>query len=201
MARRNVRPLTLASALLLACTGEIGVGETDPPAPQPQPQPQCTTLESPGAPVPMRRLTALQVERSASEVLGVATPVAVSDETLFAFRSNISSAVDFVGAFGYLTFAEQTVAAADLSACEVEGPACTSWLFEDVAPRLFRRSLSETEQTRYQTLYAAGLAAGGSREGARWALEAMLQSPTFLYLDEVTREDGYLDGASIAVGA
>jgi hypothetical protein len=196
MARRNVRPLALASALLLGCTGEIGVGDSDPPAPQPQPQ--CTTLASPGAPVPMRRLTALQVERSARDALGVATPVAVSDETLFAFRSNISSAVDFVGAFGYLTFAEQTVAAADLSACESEGPACASWLFEDVAPRLFRRPLSEAELARYQTLYAAGVAAEGPREGARWALEAMLQSPTFLYLDEVTRDDGYLDGPSIA---
>ena len=191
------RPGLLWFALVIvgACVGEIGGVE---PVATPGSVEQCTSTDSPGAPVPMRRLTAVQVERSVAAILGVDVTVGVADETLFAFKSNISSSVDFVAARGYLDVAEAAVAAADLSPCSEPGQACDAWLFDDVGRRLFRRALDDDEQTRYKALFAEAVAEDGSLEGARWVLEAMLQSPTFLYLDEVATSDGYLDGTSMA---
>ena len=177
------------------CTGEIG-NAGDPPGPPVGPV--CITTASPGAPVPMRRLTARQLQRSVSDVLGVQTEINVADEKLFTFRSNVSSAVDFAGAHGYLDFAEISVAAADLSACTEAGQACDAWLFDEVGPRLFRRPLDEDELDRYQAVFAAGTAEEGPLAGARWVLESMLQSPTLLYMDEVAKADGYLDDLSMA---
>lgn len=187
--------LVLSSAIALGgCTGEIG-GTDDVP---PTSAPECTTTASIGAPVPMRRLTVLQAQRSVFDVLGVTADLSVPDERLFTFRSNISSSIDFVGARGYLDFAEAAVLAADRSACTTAGDACDAWLYDDVGMRLFRRPLTEDERTRYAALFDAGVSDGGSLEGARWVLEAFLQSPSFLYLDEVVEEDGTLDDASMA---
>lgn len=179
-------------ALLMSggCIGVIG-GDTAG-------EQQCTSTASPGAPVPMRRLTALQAERAVSDVLGVKKTVGVADERLFAFRSNISSSVDLAGASGYLNFAESVVAAVDVSKCSGADGTCSTWLFDDVGRKLFRRPLSSNERSRYDALFTAGTQEGGPMEGARWVLEAMLQSPTFLYLDEVVDEQGYLDNWSMA---
>jgi len=171
------------------CIGEISGGP---------PEGQCVTNSGTGAPVPMRRLTALQVERAVADVFGVQKTLQVSDERLFTFRSNVSSSVDLVSAHGYLNFAESAVASADLSKCSADDDACHAWLFDDVALRLFRRPLDPTERTRYNALFAAGLMEAGPSEGARWVLESMLQSPSFLYLDEVVNDQGYLDDWSMA---
>ena len=181
-------------ALAVGCQGLIG---GTPPDPEPQEEEVCTSIASPGAPVPMRRLTAVQVQRTVSDVLGVDLELAVVDETLFTFRSNVSSSVDLVAARGYLDFAEAATAAVDLSPCSAAGSACDSWLYDDVGARLFRRPLSSDERGRLASLFTEG-SSEGSEDGARWVLQAMLQSPTFLYLDEVAREDGYLDDYSMA---
>ncbi|NUO52018.1 MAG: DUF1592 domain-containing protein [Polyangiaceae bacterium] len=193
---RGGRSLLLSSVLAFGgCTGEIGGTDKTPPTSGPE----CTTTASVGAPVPMRRLTVLQAQRSVFDVLAVEADLAVPDERLFTFRSNISSSIDFVGARGYLDFAEAAVAASDLSACATAGEACDAWLYDDVGKRLFRRPLTEDERTRYSTLFDAGAQEeGGALEGARWVLEGFLQSPSFLYLDEVVKDDGTLDDASMA---
>jgi Protein of unknown function (DUF1592)/Protein of unknown function (DUF1588)/Protein of unknown function (DUF1595)/Protein of unknown function (DUF1585) len=176
----------------LGDTGGDTAGDTGEPG-------ACTSTQSPGAPVPMRRLTAAQVKRTVVDVLGVDTPLEVDDEKLFTFKSNVSSAVDFAGARGYLDFAEATVLAADLSACAAPTEACSAWLFDELGRRLFRRALTAGERQGYEDLFVAGSAeVGGSLEGARWVLEAMLQSPSFLYMDEVARPDGYLEDHSMA---
>jgi hypothetical protein len=183
--------LVLASG----CVGAIGPRSDDE---GPGSELLCTTTASPGAPVPMRRLTAMQVERTVFDVLGVQADLPVTDEKIFAFKSNVSSSVDFASARGYLDFAEEVVAAADRSACDTAGEACTSWLLDDVGARLFRRPLLDEERTRYLATFEAGMLEDGPLEGARWVLEAMLQSPSLIYLDEVTTDDGYLDDYSMA---
>jgi hypothetical protein len=155
----------------------------------------CASIASPGARVPLRRLTASQVERTVSDLLGVDSKLDVSDERLATFRSNISSSVDVASARGYLDFASAVVAAADLSRCEED---CRAWLFDEVALRLFRHALDEPARERYSALFDAGSKSAGPREGAAWVLEAMLQSPSFLYLDEVVEPDGSLDQESVA---
>jgi hypothetical protein len=151
----------------------------------------CDDLGATGAPLPLRRLNASQVERTIADVLGFTGTLAVTDERLFTYRSNVSTAIDATGARGYLDFAEAAVAGSDLERCA--SASCLPWLLDEVAPRLFRRPLAAEQRARYQALYQLGAA-----DGARWLLEAMVQSPSFLYLDEVVRDDGYLDDYSIA---
>jgi len=166
--------------------GEGGSGAGSDPDPI-----ACDGLGDTGAPVPLRRLNASQVERTIAEVLGFSGKLAVTDERLFTYRSNVSTAIDTTAARGYLDFAEVAVAGIDLAHCASES--CLPWLLDEVAPRLFRRPLAAEQRARYEALFALGEA-----DGAGWVLEALLQSPTFLYLDEVVDADGYLDDHSIA---
>jgi hypothetical protein len=153
----------------------------------PDPPDEACATGTTGAPVPLRRLNASQVERTVRAVLGVTRSLPVTDEKLFTYRSNISTALDASGARAYLDFAEGVVAEIDLARCATD---CSAWLLDEVGPRLFRRPLSGALRDRYQALYEAG--------GAAQVLEAMLQSPSFLYVDEVVDDDGYLDDYSIA---
>ncbi|MCA9580397.1 MAG: DUF1592 domain-containing protein [Myxococcales bacterium] len=160
---------------------------------------RCDPLATPeGAPIPLRRLTATQVERTVEDVLGVAGDLQVSDERLAtAFRSNVSSAVDTAAARAYLDFAEALVADLDGSSC-TDGD-CIEWLFGEVGPRLFRRPLTDEQRGIYLAVFQSAIEKKRSvDEGVRWTVSAFLQSPSFLYLDEVTDEDGYLDDYSIA---
>ena len=165
----------------------------------PAPARVCSDLGTVGAPVPMRRLTAAQVERTVTAVLGGVHALAVTDEKLFTYRSNISTAIDASGARGYLDFAESAVASADLAECAGGGDRCLAWLLDAVGLRLFRRPLSDEQRARYRALYQLGAGEPAKpSEGARWVLQAMVQSPSFLYLDEVVADDGYLEPYSLA---
>ncbi len=178
--------------LALGCVGSLDAGPRAPGD-----APTCVIGET-GAPVPMRRLTAEQVVRSVHDALGLARDGAltVTDERVFTYRSNISSSIDLSGARGYLDFAESTSARVDVSRCA--STACLDWLLDDVGMRLFRRPLDGGEHARYAALFDDGQSAGGGEEGARWVIQALLQSPTFLYLDEVADADGTLDDYSVA---
>ncbi len=143
----------------------------------------------------MRRLTASQVERTAHDVFGVSVSLEVSDEEVLTFRSNVSTSVDTASARGYLDFASAVVASSDFTACEDE---CLDWLLDEAGPRLFRRPLDDDQRDRYTALFELGLENGDEQEAAAWVAEAMLQSPSFLYLDEVSGADGLLDDYSLA---
>src|SRR5688500_5046409 len=167
--------------------GGDGDGDGDGDGMPEPPDETCASPSTTGAPVPMRRLNASQVERTVREVLGVSRSLPVTDEKLFTYRSNISTALDASGARAYLDFAEGVAAEVDLARCASD---CSAWLLDEVGARLFRRPLTGEQRDRYQALYEAG--------GAAQALEAMLQSPSFLYVDEVVDDDGYLDDYSTA---
>lgn len=140
----------------------------------------------------MRRLTHLQVERSVADVLGVRDTLAVSDERLHTFASNVSTAIDASGVRTYYDFAERVANKVDLKRC-TDDTKCQAWLLDEVGFALFRRPLEGEQRARYQALYKQG-----APDGARWVLSAMLQSPSFLYLDEVEGEGGYLDSFGVA---
>lgn len=191
----------VCAMLLLGCEGTVdslagpkgtNVSPTGPNAPA-----ICEGVTAEGAPVPLKRLTAVQVTRTIKDILGTDEPLLVTDEKLAtAFRSNVSSAVDSSSARAYFDFAEASVDGMDMAPCT--DAACEAWVLDTVAPRLFRRALDADERARYAALYAEGVEVDGPEEGARWALQALLMSPSFLYIDEVTDDSGILDGPSVA---
>ncbi|HEY3496167.1 MAG TPA: DUF1592 domain-containing protein [Polyangiaceae bacterium] len=128
-------------------------------------------------------------------MFGVDVTLEVADERVLAYRSNISTSVDAASARGYFDFAADVSAGADLERCETS---CLDWLLDEVGLRMFRRPLGDDERTRYSALFELGTETEDERAAAGWVIEAMLQSPSFLYFDEVTRSDGTLDDYSIA---
>lgn len=203
----------LALALVAACSGSVQApdgpglgtavgarapGSPDEAAPTPggietgQAPLVCPDLGRVGAPVPMRRLTQRQVRRSVRDILAVDEELSVSDERIQTFASNISTAIDANGARAYYDFAERVAAKTELRRCS-SAAACLSWLLDEIGPRLFRHPLSAEQRARYEALYKQG-----EPDGARWVLAALLQSPSFLYLDEAEGGDGYLDAYATA---
>jgi hypothetical protein len=67
--------------------------------------------------------------------------------------------------------------------------ACVSAFLGNFATKAYRRPLTATEQQRLQTVYAAGAVAGGLKPGIQLMLEAVLQSPDFLYREELGAPD------------
>jgi hypothetical protein len=63
--------------------------------------------------------------------------------------------------------------------------ACADRFFETFPQRAFRRPAKAGEIERLRSVYAYASAAGGFRLGIQTALEAVLQSPAFLYREEL----------------
>jgi len=64
---------------------------------------------------------------------------------------------------------------------EQEGRACASQIVERLAPRAFRRPITDDDRTALLRFYDMGYADGGFEIGVRTALEAMLASPHFVF--------------------
>jgi hypothetical protein len=168
---------------------------------EPDPEPEICELPTSGAPVPLRRLTASQLSATVGDVLGVAVTYPISDETLLGYRANTRIDMDATTARSILFAAEEVASflaprATRLAECTPDG--CDDWVLDFAGPRLFRRPIPESERAPFRAVYDAGFEAGGHAEAVRWLLEAMLQSPRFLYQLEQGDEDGRLDGYSLA---
>jgi hypothetical protein len=66
-----------------------------------------------------------------------------------------------------------------------EDDACAAAFLGTFAPRAFRRPLTVTETARLRGVYDQGASAGGFQLGIEMALETVLQSPQFLYREEL----------------
>jgi hypothetical protein len=139
--------------------------------------------------VPMRWLTRASCN-AASAMCRVQPDQRRRREALH-LRSNVSSAVDFAGAHGYLIRDLRR----RIRRLALKPAMCDAGSSDEVGPRLSARPLDEDELD-----YQAVRGGHGRRAaaGARWVLESMLQSPTLLYMDEVAKADGYLDDLSMA---
>lgn len=211
---RPLRPSLLLLAVLASCTGEVAApaapsGDDAPSGPtggsrpggqrgslDPGVKPASTTcgplLAGPAA---FRRLTRLEYANIVRDVLGI-TPVPAAlaqlppDERMGAFTTNASSPVSEAGVEGYSATAEAVASAVtprlrELAPCS-GGPAddaCARGFIEGVGRRLYRRPMSATEIERLVTLHRVG-AAGGFERGIQVVVEALLQSPSFLYVAE-----------------
>ncbi len=68
--------------------------------------------------------------------------------------------------------------------------ACFQTFLYGFAPRAFRRPLTASEQRRLTDVFLVAVQTGGFTIGIRTALEVVLQSPQFLYREELGSPDG-----------
>lgn len=202
------RHLPLACLLVAA----LGCEESPPPAPapfepppataslKPPPRPVCdaTTLPDPG-PALIRRLSRIEYDHTARDLLGEDTDIAMGfarEEEMLGFDNNARAlqvgalhAEQFMGAAE--TLATQAAQRLDaLLPCdpEVVGERECALAFIDVfGRRAWRRPLTPDELARLAVVYdeAWAMDAAPFADGVTLVLEALLQSPNFLYRVEV----------------
>ncbi len=145
---------------------------------------------------PIRRLTRLEYNNTVRDLLGDKLAPASSfapEETAGGFNNNAQLlGVTSLLAEQYKSAAEKLAQAAtanlaSLLPCDpaADGePACSEAFIQHFGERAFRRPLSAEELQRFKGGYAWGRANGDFRAGIQVVLEAMLQSPNFLYRPE-----------------
>ena len=148
------------------------------------------------------RLTHVQYQNTVEELFGITDSVtdafAPDAANGFAFSTSVDYRVD--GRLGgqYRTAAEELAArvAAEQAIysrvvpCTATDAACQASFISSFGERAFRRPLVADEVTRFTALFAQGATLVGSgdafRDGVRLVVEAMLQSPQFLYRSELS---------------
>jgi hypothetical protein len=145
--------------------------------------------------VPLRRLTRLEYNHAARDLLGGAVVAAddiPADESVGPFASNTVTSVTDLATEQYLESAEGLAAAAvatpaaldALVACDRKtlGDApCAATFIDRFGARAFRRPLAADEKARYVGLFTTAVTGGAFADGIRLVVEALLQSPNFLY--------------------
>jgi hypothetical protein len=147
---------------------------------------------------PLRRLTADQYRNSVRDLLGLTNAVPVTalppDENIAEkFTSNVVRPVQGADLDRYADVAGQVAkqAVARLAMLVPCTPAagnagCAKTFITSFGRRAFRRSLEPIEVERLEKVYTAG---GSFENGIRLVIEAVLQSPKFLYLIEPAPAD------------
>lgn len=162
-------------------------GSCEGAAPEPT---ACERLPgiNPGA-APLRRLTAQQFANTVRDLFGASIDPGSSFPRTGTSKgfTNWAEAniVSDSGAEDIIAAAEHVAAQAvqnpnALLGCAPSASGCVSRFFDRMAPRVYRRPLEAAERATLDRVYAAGATPA---EGLRLALEVMLQSPQFLYLD------------------
>ena len=161
-------------------------------APDPDPAPAGCEQPSAGF-APLPRLTRSQYANTVEDLIGVdASAVAdslVADERIGPFTSNVGVPVAELQLEEYMVGAETIAATAvqDLAALVPCAPssgdrACADAFVRDLLPRAFRRPVTDAEAQSIVDVYEAGI---DFETGIRIALQAVLQSPYFLYRVEL----------------
>jgi Protein of unknown function (DUF1592)/Protein of unknown function (DUF1588)/Protein of unknown function (DUF1595)/Protein of unknown function (DUF1587)/Protein of unknown function (DUF1585) len=159
--------------------------------------PACATAAPNPGRSPLRRLNLGEYATTVHDLLGVDTSVTNTfppDQLLATqgagFTNNADAlVVTALLANAYMTAAEQfaTAAVANLATllpCDhtvVGDDACATQFIADFGRRAFRRTLTTAEKTQYLALYTSGKTGATFADGISLALEAFLQSPSFLY--------------------
>jgi hypothetical protein len=192
-------------AAICGCTGSIGE-PGDPPFRDDPPPPEGEVLLEP------RRLVFLHARHwsnSVADLLGLdAVPVpSSSGGSAEGFFHGGATRMSEPIALELQRIAEESAVRATgdlpaLTGCTDENDACLRAAIERIAVRAFRRPLRDDERTGLNEVYDAGRAEPGTpREGVQWAIEAILQAPSFLYRREIGVADAgayRLDGWEIA---
>ncbi len=163
------------------------------------------------APSPLTRLTSAQYASTLRELLQVSVDAVAlrgADEKPGAFVSNSQAPLSEPTVDTYRLLAEQvaTEAVATLDrffVCDVASlgeATCATRFITELGLRAYRRPLTSEQQARYQALFELARSGATYLDGIRVVLQAMLQSPLFLYrveqgvtpaLDQVVELDDY----------
>ena len=143
---------------------------------------------------PLKRLTRTQYTNAAHDLLGVADDVAKllpADERLGAYRNNTVAPVGRLDIEQYGEVADRLATSAvarldALLACDrskLGDTECATQFIASFGRRSARRPLRTTEQTAYEGLFTR-FGAADFATGIRLVVQAMLESPAFLYQPE-----------------
>lgn len=142
---------------------------------------------------PLRRLTRTELDNSIRSLLQVEAAAATNvtpDEKMGPFYSNAVAPVDELAVEQYQELAERVAIAAAPRAATIAGcdlstdAACPARFIETFGRKAYRRPLDPTEKSELLVAFEAGKAAGDTAKGFQTVIEAMLQSPFFLYHDD-----------------
>ena len=203
-----------ALALAIGCTGSVSGGPGGPDGVPPPPSENGPVTgpfaSAPGSSSQLVRLSHRQWENTINDLFRGAAPTGLSagflSEPIRSSFDNNGSILEVSAAMftGYQGAARQlAVAARDakLHGAFVEGGARDGRTFvRNFGLRAFRRPLTEAEQGQYEALFAKGpmlVAAGDAfADGVEVVVEAMLQSPYFVYRTEI---GGSASGGKVAL--
>lgn len=142
---------------------------------------------------PLRRLTRSEIDESVSYLLQVdagAAEQVTPDEKMGPFYSNAVAPVDDLAVSQYHELATRVATAAlprmaDIAGCDLASDAaCAGSFIESFGEKAYRRPVEPAEKTALLALFDASKATGGVALGFQSVVEAMLQSPFFLYHDD-----------------
>jgi hypothetical protein len=145
-------------------------------------------------PAPLHRLTRMEYDNTIRELIGEDLKLSkefVFDEKAGEFAANFFTPLTEVQFAQYATAAEAVAekAAANLARvvpCDAAADAagCGDRFVRQFGRQAFRRPLEPAEVTRYGQLFEQGRSGLDFANGVRLVVQAMLQSPKFLYLIE-----------------
>ena len=203
-------PFTLAVLFAGGCNGLIGAHGSGPGPGDGDGQisgPLCVQ----GAPPPttrVRRLTKLEIQRSATAMLGMDTTSALTNidadsaavgtfsnsDTLVvsdSFANGLNLAADTI-ATAFKATVTKTAYGATCYASDSAAATCADTFIRGTGKKAFRRDLTGDDVTGLTAVYMAGRDVGtdgdvGDRfaTGLSWVVKALVQSPDFLYLTEL----------------
>ena len=198
----GIRTSRVVFALALGCTGAIEAPPAGPvEGPERRPPRLSCDEQSPGR-SPLQRLTRVQYDHAVQDLFGDATRP--GERWIDGERGEVNADARIVSttlANQYLLAAEDVSerATADLPGflgCEPSAACVDAWLTRR-GRLIYRRPLTADEHEGLGTLYRVAEEELGPREATRAVVEAMLQSPAFLYRVELPSEDALASGAPI----
>lgn len=145
-------------------------------------------------PAPLRRLTRAQYDNTVATLLGDTTRQAksfVPDETLLGFAAGLSVSGLLVDQYGDSAASLAAAAVTNLPklmGCDPKTTgedACAATFIESFGKRAWRRPLTTEERTDLIALYNLNKPASGFSKSIELVVQALLQSPDFLYRVEL----------------
>jgi hypothetical protein len=205
--RQSVRVRFLCSFLVLGCTGSIedgksGANGTTPPTSSGGKGSDPSTPLGADAPVtcgptqlgpaPLHRLTRLEYDNTIRDLIGEDLKLAKDfafDERAGEFAANFFTPIDEMQFAQYAAAAETVAdkAAGNMKTvvtCDPAAADCAGTFIKQFGRRAFRRPLEDVEVAAYQKIFDTGRTGVDFANGVRLVVQAMLQSPKFLYLIE-----------------